>query len=211
MSRVNLTRTTPLIAAVTLLALVPPVGVFTEQAGPMTEAKIRSLTRDAAREAKSDLTAVVLGLDRRVRERWSDFETFPVTIVKREELVVLLTTPFMRYRQAVVEQLRTRARLNAVPWIDAVVISVSPERIDAPDIVDIVVACDGARIAPLGSGLRPMTFTNGKGETAVLHAGDVHFPTSAFATATRVTVSAVPATGSPFVLTLQNSQLRELK
>lgn len=75
MNRVNLSRITPLPALVVLVALVR---AFTERSEPMTEARIRSLTRDSEREAKGDLTAVVLGLDRRVRERWNDFETFPI-------------------------------------------------------------------------------------------------------------------------------------
>jgi hypothetical protein len=56
-----------------------------------------------------------------------------------------------------------------------------------------------------------MTFTNGAGDTAVMHAGEVRFPMSAFVPGATVTVSAIPRTGEPFAVTLDDSQLQTLK
>ena len=42
------------------------------------------------------------------------------------------------------------------------------------------------------SELRPMTFSDGNGRQAVLHAGDVHFPAEAFAPDAHVVLSLQP-------------------
>jgi hypothetical protein len=90
-------------------------------------------------------------------------------------------------------------------------VSVSPERIEAPDITRVGVARDGREIPPIVNRLRPMQFTNGSGDTASLHAGEVQFPMTAFAPGATVTVTVAPSTGNPFVLTLENSQLQQLR
>jgi hypothetical protein len=56
-----------------------------------------------------------------------------------------------------------------------------------------------------------MQFTNGSGDSASLHAGEVHYPVSAFAPGATVTVTAFPASGEPFVVTFDDAQLRQLK
>jgi hypothetical protein len=178
---------------------------------PLTERSLRALTRQAEAEGGNDRSAVVLALDKRFRARWGSFESFPVSIVRREDLTIFLTTPYMAYRRAVAEHLRMREPLRNVPWVDAAVVTISPDRQNAPDIVRVDVARDGAAVAPLKSSLKPMTFTNGLGESAVLHAGEVHFPMSAFAPGAPVTVTAVPREGAPIALRLDDDRLRELK
>jgi hypothetical protein len=192
-----------------LLAVIIPLAAHAQTA--MTAATIRALTKEAQAEGKGDSNAIVLALDKRVRARWGDFESFPVSIVRRQDITVYLATPFMSYRRALIEHLRMRESLTSVPWTDAAVVSVNPERIEAPDITRIVVARDGKEVPPAATLLRPMQFTNGSGDTASLHAGDVQFPMTAFAPGATVTVMAVPSSGDPFVLTLDESQLRELK
>jgi hypothetical protein len=178
--------------------------------GPNASA-IRMLTREAQSEGKGDNNAVVLALDKRVRARWGDFESFPVTIVRRPDIMISLATPYMSYRRALIEHLRMREPLTGIPWIDWAVISVGPERLDAPDIARIVVQRGESEVKPLKNLLRPMQFTNGNGDTAALHAGEVHYAMSAFAPGAIVTITASPASGEPFVLTLEDSQLRQLK
>jgi hypothetical protein len=117
----------------------------------------------------------------------------------------------MSYRSALIAHLRMREPLTGIPWIDWAVISVSPERLDAPDITRLVVRRGGADVPPLKSLLRPMQFTNGSGDSASLHAGEVHYPVSAFAPGATVTVTAFPASGEPFVVTFDDAQLRQLK
>jgi hypothetical protein len=169
------------------------------------------MTRDAQAEGKGDSSAIVLALDKRVRARWGDFETFPVSIVRRQDLTIYLATPYMAYRRAVIEHLRMREALTAVPWTGAAVISVSPERIDAPDVTGVTVTRDGREIKPLRSQLRPMQFSDGTGNSASLHAGEVHFPMAAFSPGGVVVISVSSASSEPFVATLQDDQLRLLK
>jgi hypothetical protein len=178
---------------------------------PIAEARVRALTREAQSAARGDKSELVLGLDERFRARWGDFESFPISLVRREDLSVVLTSPFMTYRRTLAEFLQIDRPVRDVPWIDAAVVTVTPSRIDAPDIARVVVERDGKAVAEAASTLKPMTFSNGSDQEARLHAGEVRFAMSAFAPGARVIVSAVPNTGSPFAVTLSDAQLRTFK
>lgn len=196
------------------LLAIGTTGISAQSTEPIRESVVRTFTREARSEARGDSDMLVMGLDRRVRERWGNFESFPLRVVARDDVTITLTTPFMAYRKALIEHLLIRQPIDALKWTPSAFVSVSPERIDAPDITAIVLTRDGAAIPPLTgrpNPLRPMTFTNGSGGRAVLHGGDVHFPISALAPGARVTISAVPAQGDALVLVLEEQQLRELR
>jgi hypothetical protein len=184
---------------------------MSQSAEPMTAARIRALTRNAQARGGSDPTELVLALDANVRALWGDFESFPLSIVRRDDLSVVLTTPYMTYRRALVNYLRIARPVADVPWIAAAVIAVEPGRIDAPDITRLVVERGGRPVPPLENLLRPMTYMNGNGEQAQIHGGEARFPLSAFAPGAPVTVSAIPKAGAAFVMTLTDEQLRTLK
>ena len=201
-----------LVAPLTLIVLAVPLPAQRFEA--ISPSAVRSLTRQATAEARGDSDLLVLGLDRRVRARWGSFESFPVRIVARDDLSVTLSTPFMNYRKALIEHLLTRQPLDRLPWLENAIVSVTPERLDAPDITEVVMTRDGRAVAPLAgtkNPLRPMTFQNGQGQTSMLHSGDVHFPMKAFEPGAAVTISAVPREGERMTLTLDDSTLRELR
>lgn len=193
-----------------LLCAAEPTLVAQRQE-PVTESRVRALAREAESAARGDKTEIVLTLDQRFRDRFGDFESFPVTIVKREDLSVVLSTPFMTYRRALAEYLRMGDPLSKIPWMPSAVINVGPLQIGAPDIARILVERNGKPVPPSENLLKPMTFTNGSGESAVIHAGDIRYPMSAFAPGASVTISAVPKTGDPFVLVLDEGLLQTLK
>ena len=168
-------------ASALLLAIVVPLVARAQPAGPMTESQIRTLARAVQSARHTDKTDFVLDLDARVRARWGDFETFPISIVREERLSVVLTTPFLRFRQRLAEYLKIDRPLAEIPWTEGVVVSVEPLRIDAPDIAEIVIERGGRRVAAIENRLRVMTFTNGNGQQSALHAGDVRFTLSAVA------------------------------
>jgi hypothetical protein len=194
-----------------LAAVAAPITLHAQKRDPVTAARVRALTREAEAEARGDKNEIVLALDRRFRSRWGDFESFPVSIVRREDLTITLSTPYMTYRRALADYLRLGDSRAAVPWIAAGVVTVSPGQIGAPDITRVVVERDGKAVPPLESLLKAMSFTNGSGETAVIHAGDVRFPMSAFAPGASVVLTAAPDTGASFVFTLDASLLQGLK
>lgn len=178
---------------------------------PMTPSAVRAMTKEAEAEGRGDKNEVVLALDRRVRARWGDFESFPITIVRREDLSIVLSTPFMTYRRTLAEYLRMGDALERLPWIPTAVVTISPSRLEAPDIVRVVVERNGKAVAAAENLLKPMSFTNGSGDAAVIHAGEVRFPMSAFAPGATVTIAAVPAAGASFTFELDDSQLGTLK
>jgi hypothetical protein len=182
-----------------------------QEADVPSGAAVRTMVREAEAEGKGDQSAIILALDKRVRARWGDFETFPLSIVRRPDLTVSLTTPYMAYRRALIAHLRMREPLASVPWTDAAVIRVNPERLDAPDITAVTVTRAGGDIKPSQSQLRVMQFSDGNGNSAALHAGELQFPAAAFAPGAPVEIRVLSASGEPFALTLQDDQLRQLK
>ena len=210
-TRAALRRLTSLAAAIAALAIAATMPAAAQRKEPLTAVRVRSFAREAESRAKGDPNELILALDKRVRDTWGNFESFPISIVRREDLTVTLTTPFMGYRRALAEYLRMRRPIAETPWLDAAIVSVGLNRVDAPDIVNVTVERDGKPVAPLANGLKPMSFQNGNGQSAVLHAGDVTFPMSAFAPGGTVTVTAIPAAGERFAITLDGTQLEELK
>jgi hypothetical protein len=196
---------------VLLLLTAATSAALAQRREPMTQAAVRALTREAEAEGRGDKNEIVMALDKRVRARWGDFESFPITIVRREDLSVVLSTPFMTYRRTLAEYLRMEDPLAKIPWIPTAVVTVSPIQLGAPDIADVVVERAGKTVAPAENLLKPMSFTNGSGDSAVMHAGEVRFPMSAFAPGATVVVKAVPKTGSSFDYTLDDGQLQTLK
>ena len=176
----------------------------------MTAGRIRELARNAQAKA-ADPTEIVLTLDASVHAEWGDFESFPISIVRREDLAVLLTTPYMAYRRTLANYLRINRPLDEIPWVAAAVVDVEPARIDAPDIIRIVVDRGDASVAPLEDLLKPRTYMNGNGEQAVIHGGEVRFPLSAFAPGAPVTIAAIPQAGAALAMSLNDEQLRTLK
>jgi hypothetical protein len=198
----------PLMAC---LAAVSSLAAQTPRREPMSVSAVRGMTKEAEAEARGDKNEIVLALDRRVRERWGDFESFPITIVRREDLSIVLSTPFMTYRRALAEYLRMGDALERIPWIPTAVVAISPNRLEAPDILRVVVERNGKPIPASENLLKPMKFTNGNGDAATLHAGEVRFPMSAFAPGASVKIAAVPASGETFTYELDDSQLGILK
>ena len=194
-----------------LVLIAAPMGALAQRREPMTAAAVRALAREAEAEGRGDKNEIVMALDKRVRARWGDFESFPVTIARREDVSIVLSTPFMTYRRTLAEYLRMEDPLARIPWIPTAVVTVSPIQIGAPDITEIVVERGGKAVAPAENLLKPMSFTNGSGDTAVIHAGEVRFPMSAFAPGATVTIRAVPKAGASFTYTLDESQLQTLK
>jgi len=197
------------------LALVvtaaPTLFAQAQRREPIAPAAVRAMTKDAEAEARGDKSEVVLGLDRRARARWGDFESFPVTIVRREDLSIILSTPLMTYRRTLAEYLRMGDALERIPWIPTAVVTISPSRLESPDIVRVVVERGGKPVPPAENLLKPMAFTNGSGDSARIHAGEVRFPMSAFAPGAPVKITAVPASGESFVYELDDSQLGTLR
>ena len=172
---------------------------------------MRAFARQAQSEARGDATALVLALDRHVREIWGEFESFPLSIVRREDLLVTVTAPYMAYRRGIVDVLRTKRSISDVAWHEAVIVSIGPARLGAPDIETVTLARAGREVPPVSSALRLMTFTNGNGDQGVLHAGDVHFPIAAFASGASVTLTLRPREGEPVAYTFNEADLHTLK
>lgn len=153
----------------------------------------------------------MLNLDAGVRQAWGEFESFPISIVRREDLLVTLTTPYMGYRRGLIDVLRTKRPIDGIAWVDTAVVSVSPARLGGPDIEHVVLTRGDREIPPVRTALRPMTFSNGSGEQGILHAGDVHFPAAAFSPGAAVRLTLGTAGGESFAYAFSEAELATLK
>ena len=79
---------------------------------------------------------MVLEIDRRVRERWGDFESFPLTIVQDEDLLVTVAAPLhVVPPNSLVDMLRSGTVLSVqAVWTSMVVVAITPRRLSAVDI-----------------------------------------------------------------------------
>lgn len=181
----------------------------------LTEGHVRGLVREAARESQGgDSTDFVLALDRRVRETSGDFDALAPAIVKREDLLVTVSAPYMTFRRRLIDMLRLpaeRRRIDQVAWTDLVIVDVEPHRLDAPDVEAVTVTRAGTPVRPLYSALRPMTFTDGTGARGMLHQGEVHFPIAAFQSGQTVALTLLVAGGPPIVHTFDDAALALLR
>jgi hypothetical protein len=181
----------------------------------LSEGQVRRLARDAARESRGgDSTDFVLALDRRVREESGDFDALAPAIVKREDLLVTVSAPYMTFRRRLIDALRlpeARRRLDHVAWSHVVIVDVEPHRLDAPDVAAVALTRAGTPVTPLHSALRPMTFTDGAGGRGVLHQGEVHFPVAAFSPGQTVVLTLSIASGQPIVHTFDDAALALLR
>ena len=51
-----------------------------------------------------DNNALVRGVDKRVRALVGDFESFPIYFESRDDISIMLLTPYMSYRTALIER-----------------------------------------------------------------------------------------------------------
>jgi hypothetical protein len=176
-----------------------------------SESQVRGWVRQAARDRRGDPSEIVLEIDRRVRERWGDFESFPLTIVQDEDLLVTVAAPYMAFRNSLVDMLRSGRPVGQAVWTGMVVVQITPRRLGAVDIELVALSRDGRPLAPLRHALRPMRFSNGTGEERTIHAGEVGFAPAAFSPGGTVVLTLNPRAGQPIVHAFSEDELGTLK
>lgn len=137
--------------------------------------------------------------------------TDAVTVGFADGFLIQAVFPYGRYRSDLIEALRKKEPIEGALMLAAVEISVYPSRIDAPDIIRIVVERDGKAATPIANTLKPTEMITRWRVKAFLHAGGVLYPCSAFAAGAKVTVTAIPRNGSNFTKTFSSAELATLK
>jgi len=120
-----------------------------------------------------------------------------VRVPTPEGLSIEVIFPYSLYRSQLKEAIRKREPLADVAIPAGVIsVTVTPSRIDAPDIIKIVVERDGKEVPPVLNGLKPTEVTTRMGAKDVLHAGVVAFPCAAFAPRGSSRIIAIPEAGT---------------
>jgi hypothetical protein len=169
------------------------------------------MARDAARASKGDPTELILALDASVRARYGDFEPFPLSVVRGQDLQVTVVAPYMAYRRGLVDLLRTRRPIDDARWVGAVVVAVEPLRLDAPDVEEVTVTRNGSAVRSVGNTLKPMTFSNGSGEQRAVHAGTVLFAVEAFEPGAEVVLRLTARGLEPITYAFSDAELTTLR
>ena len=190
---------------------LPAVASSGQTRESIRESRVRELTRQAARDARGDPTEIVIRLDQRIRERWGDFESFPLTIVRDEDLLVTVTAPYMSFRNSLVDMLRSGRPIDRAVWTNMVVVAITPKRLGAANIESVVLSRDGRIVVPVRNALRSMRFSSGTGDEAVLHAGEVGYPPEALLPGATVILTLAPRVGDPIVHAFSDDELTTLK
>ena len=210
-NRIQRTSAGVLLAFVVLSLAWQAADIRAQSRVQISEARVRGLARDAARASKGDPTELVLALDESVRTRYGDFEPFPISVVRGQDIQVLVTAPFMAYRRSLIDLLRTRRPIDEARWTGAVVVSIEPLRLDAPDVEQLRLTRNGTVLQPVGNALKPMTFSNGAGEQRAVHAGTVQFAVDSFEPGAEVVLQLLPRGLEPLTYAFSEAELETLR
>lgn len=204
-------KQTALIASIALASWVSTAIPRAQE--PMSTAGLRPLVETAVAQSGGDPVKALAALDRVVSEKWGDVEREPIWLIPRTvpEVWADLMSPYVRYRAEIEGHLRKREPIDGVELTNEVTVEISPNTIDAPDFVSVVVERDGHEVKPLRIGLMEHRFETRANTANQAHAGTVTFPISAFAPGATVVVSLVPDFGPRRVTTLSPQQLLSLK
>jgi hypothetical protein len=127
-----------------------------------------------------------------------------------EDITLLISPPYWRYKFGLLEAIRKRADLEIVPLADGVTVAISPSRLDAPDIVKVILERDGQTVTPLMNALKPTPMETRLGAKAILHSGFVTYPCSAFTPGAKVTLTLIPESNSNIVRTFSELEIQIL-
>lgn len=130
-----------------------------------------------------------------------------ISISSRDALSISVRFPYQAYRESVLDALRKRDPIDAITVPSSVSVSVFVFRIDAPDIVKVVVERDGKVVPARLNQLKTRLLTTALGARALLHEGSVLYPCAAFDPDASVRVIAIPEAGSNIVAELPSDQL----
>ena len=160
-------------------------------------------------KADRDPDAVIRGLDEFMGLDTALMTLNPVnTVHYSEEIFIALFSPYTSYRTAVAEALRKREDVATVQVQRDIRIVVSPSRIDAPDIVRVIVERDGKPVPATMNTLKPTTMTTRMGAKGVLHSGTINFNCQAFTPGAIVSVIAIPESGANLERTFSSRELK---
>jgi hypothetical protein len=159
------------------------------------------------RKAHPDTVDFLRALDTAVGADSEYFNAHLGVSLSDSSLGAWLVFPYAAYRLALFEALRKREPIDDVAAAPGVAISVSPTRIDAPDIVKVVVERDGKERESVINLLKPTTMETRSGGKAVLHTGAVFYPCAAFAPGALVHIELIPERGANIVRDTRPSEL----
>ena len=180
-------------------------------AGSFGGEAVRAIVQRAATEWGPRHENVVRSLDAEVREKWPGTMERSIPIVATNAIDIYVASPYVSFKTAISEAVRKMDSVVEVPYPASVAIVVSPKQIGAPDIEKIVVERSGQIVEPSGNALEMTEMTSGLGVKRVVHAGFVTYPLSAFAAGTTVRITAIPRTGSNFVVMVDGVTLSNIR
>jgi hypothetical protein len=179
----------------------------------LTTETLRPRVLDAVKIGAGNPDRVIDALDKAVKAEWGDIEKNSIRLASyTTSFLAIATPPYAAYRLALKERIRKLEPVEDLNYDGAVVkIALAPAKMDAPDIVKIVIKRDEIIIEPIASDLSVDEFKNGFGQAVRLHSGTVTFPVGAFAPGAKVSVVMIPSVGDNIVDKLDPKQLAKFR
>lgn len=139
------------------------------------------------------------------------FQRGVISIHESDELSITLMPRYAAFHFGLEDALRKMDPIDTVQIIEGHTVHVAPARMDAPDIIKVVLQRNGVIVPPLQNALATKVFQNRMGASATLHAGDVVFPCSAFTADAIITITAIPESGSNITKRLRLDEVRTVR
>ena len=199
-----------------IVMLVTSAESAQDRYAPGTEEQARTIIATAATEAKNDSDQFTRTFMRAVGDirpeskHWltpflslsqQTGESFSVYIVGPLQTLFVLSSECVRLREPLEK---------CHKWSEAVDVRIGVSRVDAPNIIRVLVERADKIVEPIASTLTPKEYTTRMGAKATLNTGTVSFPLSAFEPGAPVVVTVMPETGRNVVKRLTDPDLRRI-
>ena len=203
-------KTLRLLAAAIVLVACPLMGLSAQSAEP-DEAQLRTWAKEAATFAKTDPTVFKAIFQGRVKSVMPTYEPF-IPINLTDGVVITASGPTGMFQTLLTEQFRKFEPLDKVPFEQFVGVTVSPDTLNSPDIIKVVVVRNAqAPINATRSMLIARDMTNAMGAKTSKHAGTAYFSLDVFASDAKITIIAVPESGANIIKDLTPAELARLR
>lgn len=160
----------------------------------------------------SDSDRFLAQFQREIQKLAPGYNGQPLWVSTGESMWIAVMGPVLSYGRDVAERVRKMELVDSVEWKDQVLLVVSPQRINAPDIIKVVVARDGQQITPTDSHeFIVHELTTAIGAKVSLHGGQISYEISAFDPGATIIVTAIPESGANIARAFGDRDLRKFQ
>lgn len=142
--------------------------ILTAFQAPITESFVRKLATEAVSVAPNNIDVTKALFEGKMRAIYPDYRPF-IFVTMTGTLNIIVTGPVGLFQAQLMERVRRYESTEGIPWSTQVHVSVTPTRIDSPDIDKIMLVRSGKTHAPVKNLLTLERMKSGAGVEVALH------------------------------------------